>query len=163
MPKIVDHAAHREELARKAASLFSQHGYSGLGMRKIAQELGVSKSALYHYFPTKKDLFLACTAIVVARPPVDMPTSSNPPEENIERLIDEMRAGFAGEMSLLFDYLRGMSPEEIKKDPAMRMALEAQLKQVAEIVGDDQAHEKLASIMGTLMLEYFSGGPWRKP
>jgi predicted transcriptional regulator len=59
MPKNVDHDAYRLELAQKAARLFSKQGFAGLGMRSIAKELGISKSALNHYFPTKKGLLLA--------------------------------------------------------------------------------------------------------
>ena len=65
MPKIVDHDAYRRELVEKATQLFSGHGFSGLGMRQIANELGISKSALYHYFPSKELLFSACTEYVV--------------------------------------------------------------------------------------------------
>ena len=61
MPKIVDHDAYREELVAQAVKYFSDHGYAGASMRKIADHLGVSKSAIYHYFPSKADLFLACT------------------------------------------------------------------------------------------------------
>ena len=57
MPKIIDRDAYRAELAGKAIAVFTEHGYNGLGMRGIAEAIGVSKSALYHYFPTKKDLF----------------------------------------------------------------------------------------------------------
>ncbi|MGR3760941.1 TetR/AcrR family transcriptional regulator [Roseobacteraceae bacterium NS-SX3] len=160
MPKIVDHAAYREELARRAAALFSEHGYSGLGMRKIAAALGVSKSALYHYFPTKKDLFLACTAAVMAPPPGADEGAGADPVARLMQLASGMRAGFAGEMSLLFDYLRGMPPEEIARDPAMQVALEALSARIAAIAGEARAPGILAQIMGALMLDYFSGGTW---
>ena len=42
MPRIVDHAAERSELARRSTALFAQHGYAGLSMRKAAEGLGVS-------------------------------------------------------------------------------------------------------------------------
>ena len=66
MPKIVDHQAHSQHLAQRAAGYFSDHGYAGTSMRAVAQHLGLSKSALYHYFPSKEDLFLACTKQVMA-------------------------------------------------------------------------------------------------
>lgn len=160
MPKIIDHDTHRLNLARKAVPLFSQHGYSGLGMRKIAAELGVSKSALYHYFPTKKDLFLACTAAAVTRPPASSAISTTSQEEQIDALINEAKPGFAGEMSLLFDYLRGMTPDQIAADPAMCMAMDAFIEQVANIVGKDQAPETFSRIIGGLMLNHFTGGKW---
>lgn len=42
-----------------AARLFARRGFHGTGMRHIAEEAGVSIGALYHYFPSKEDVFLA--------------------------------------------------------------------------------------------------------
>ncbi|MFZ5595394.1 MAG: TetR/AcrR family transcriptional regulator [Bacillota bacterium] len=56
MPKIVDHDLYREELLSRCFDLFSKKGYSGVTMREIAKELGVSTGTIYHYFPNKKSL-----------------------------------------------------------------------------------------------------------
>lgn len=42
-----------------AAKVFSQEGFHGTGMRHIAEEAGVSIGALYHYFRSKEEVFLA--------------------------------------------------------------------------------------------------------
>lgn len=42
-----------------AAVLFAEAGFHGTGMRHIAEKAGVSIGALYHYFPSKEDVFLA--------------------------------------------------------------------------------------------------------
>lgn len=57
MPKIVDHDAYRAAIVDAAVQSFVVHGYGGLGMRDLARQLGISKSALYHYFPSKEALF----------------------------------------------------------------------------------------------------------
>ena len=57
MPKIVDHDAYRRTIIEAAVQLFVTQGYSGLGMRELAGALGISKSALYHYYPSKEALF----------------------------------------------------------------------------------------------------------
>lgn len=57
MPKIVDHDAYRRTIIETAVQLFVTQGYSGLGMRELAGALGISKSALYHYYPSKEALF----------------------------------------------------------------------------------------------------------
>src|ERR1700733_14874586 len=41
------------------AALFAQHSYEEISMRDIARAAGVSKPLLYHYFPSKIDLFKA--------------------------------------------------------------------------------------------------------
>ena len=42
-----------------AAVLFAEAGFHGTGMRHIAEKAGVSIGALYHYFPSKEDVFMA--------------------------------------------------------------------------------------------------------
>lgn len=154
MPKIVDHEAHSRDLARRAASYFSDHGYSGTSMRKIAAHLGVSKSALYHYFPTKEALFLACTRQVMAAHS-DAGPGAEP--RDIAALQDMMRLGFGREMALVFDYLRGRSAAEIAADEAMQVALASYRTAVARCVPADQVDQTLAQVLGVLLLEHLSG------
>ncbi len=158
MPKIINHDAYKQELASRAAVLFSEQGYSGLGMRKIAEALGLSKSALYHYFPSKKDLFLACTAAATA--PQEAPALSGSACDQLMTMATGLRAGFAGEMALVFDFIRGMAPEEVAKDPAMKQAMSNYRTAVEAIAGPKAADEVLALLIGALMIDLFSGGAW---
>lgn len=52
-----------EEMRRRvldvAAVLFQGHGYNATSMQDILADSGVTGGALYHHFPTKKDLALA--------------------------------------------------------------------------------------------------------
>ncbi len=57
MPKIVDHEQYRKELLSQCFDLFAEKGYASITMRQIAQEVGVSTGTLYHYFPSKEELF----------------------------------------------------------------------------------------------------------
>jgi AcrR family transcriptional regulator len=49
----------RRQLLERGAELFTSHRYDELSMSRIAAELGVSKSLLYHYFPSKQAYFEA--------------------------------------------------------------------------------------------------------
>lgn len=156
MPKIVDHEAHRADLALRAASYFSEHGYGGVSMRKMATHLGVSKSALYHYFPTKEALFLASTKEVMKS--ISVPRASGDSQEaQIQALTKAMAPDFGSEMALLFDYLRGKSAAEIAQDEAMQVSVAAHHAAVAEIVGEDAAQETLERMMGKLLIGYYKG------
>ncbi|GAA6180935.1 hypothetical protein NBRC116594_23730 [Shimia sp. NS0008-38b] len=159
MPKIVDHDSHRAELALRAASYFSEHGYGGVSMRKIAAHLGVSKSALYHYFPTKEALFLASTEAAMQAIPAPDALSAATPEEQMAQLSAAMAPSFGAEMALLFDYLRGKTAAEIAADDAMQLALSAYRSTVAGIVGDDAADDALDRLLGRLLMGYFRGAP----
>lgn len=61
MPRIIK--GYREEVKQKIAGaafrLFIEKGYHGTTMEEIAESLGVTKPALYQYFPGKEDLFAA--------------------------------------------------------------------------------------------------------
>jgi AcrR family transcriptional regulator len=49
----------QEEIARIATELFARDGYRAVGMRSIADAVGVRTSSLYHHFPSKEDLLFA--------------------------------------------------------------------------------------------------------
>ena len=61
MPRIIQE--YREEVKEKiikaAFTLFLEKGYHGTTMGEIAGSLGVTKPALYQYFPGKENLFAA--------------------------------------------------------------------------------------------------------
>src|SRR2546421_4743083 len=52
----------RRQLLDAGAALFAAHAYEEISMRDIAKAAGVSKPLLYHYFPSKIDLFKAAVA-----------------------------------------------------------------------------------------------------
>jgi AcrR family transcriptional regulator len=49
----------RQRILDVALDLFTEHGYDGTSLREIADQLGISKAALYYYFQSKEDIFLA--------------------------------------------------------------------------------------------------------
>ena len=48
----------RKKIVEAAYTLFLHNGYHGTTMTAIADSLGVTKTALYQYFPGKEDLML---------------------------------------------------------------------------------------------------------
>ena len=167
MPKIVDHEKYRKELTYKATKIFREYGYSGLGMRKIAQELGVSKSALYHYFPSKDALFTACTKLVTSfenSKSHDLSLEKMNSQERINALVTvfkDLDKKFKGELSLLIDYIRTLTPSEVSADENMQMANHRYLTMVAEFVGKENARFVLCLMYGVLLQRLFDGGECR--
>ena len=49
----------RDTILEVAARLFSEKGYSGVSIRDIAQDCGMTNAALYYHFKNKDDLYLA--------------------------------------------------------------------------------------------------------
>src|SRR3977135_3624556 len=48
--------ATRERILEAAARAFDRRGYLGVNLNDVVQELGLTKGALYHFFPTKERL-----------------------------------------------------------------------------------------------------------
>jgi AcrR family transcriptional regulator len=52
-------APTRQRLIDVAVRLFTQHSFAGTSLQMIANELGITKAAVYHYFRTREELLLA--------------------------------------------------------------------------------------------------------
>jgi AcrR family transcriptional regulator len=52
----------RRQLLELSTDLFARHSFAELSMARIAREAGISKALLYHYFPSKQELFVATLA-----------------------------------------------------------------------------------------------------
>lgn len=59
-------SSRREHIVSVAAELFAQQGFAGVGMRQVAKSVGLSKSALFHHFPTKLALYTAVLLTILA-------------------------------------------------------------------------------------------------
>lgn len=166
MPKKINHEQYRLQLAQQAVGLFSQYGYSGLGMRQIAKQLGISKGALYHYFPSKRALFHTCTQLVthldnnkqLANVDSLAPVTLYDKIHTLINIFRELEPEFPGEMSLLLDYLRGRTSQDIAKDPSMQLANQRYDSLVKHFVNEKDSKPVLCLLLGTLLLRYFDGG-----
>lgn len=81
MPKIVDHDARRQEIARAVFALVDRAGIAGATVRAVAAEAGWSMGAVRYYFATQDELLLFAvqemsrriavrvTAILTGEPP----------------------------------------------------------------------------------------------
>lgn len=49
----------RERLMAAAVKLFNRHSYAGTSLQMIADELGLTKGAIYHHFHAREDLLRA--------------------------------------------------------------------------------------------------------
>jgi AcrR family transcriptional regulator len=58
-PRDVDSAETRSAVVAAARSLFARDGFAATTNQAIARAAGITTSAIYHYFPSKADLFVA--------------------------------------------------------------------------------------------------------
>ena len=83
----------RAQLLELSTELFARHSFAELSMARIAREAGISKALLYHYFPSKQDLFLATlteAAAEVSRR--TEPDPSLPPAQALAASLDAFLA-----------------------------------------------------------------------
>jgi AcrR family transcriptional regulator len=57
----------RERILRAAAALFRQKGFNGTSMQDLAAAVGITKSSLYHHFPSKQALLSEILELTVER------------------------------------------------------------------------------------------------
>jgi AcrR family transcriptional regulator len=57
MTKIIDRL--EEKVNESAFSLFAKKGYSGVTMKMVAEDVGISVGTLYNYYSNKQDLFIS--------------------------------------------------------------------------------------------------------
>ncbi len=75
---------------RAATQLFADHGYNAVGMRSIAEAVGVRSSSLYHHFPSKTALLAAIAgeyghAYISEHMPIL--ESAEPPDERLRQVF----------------------------------------------------------------------------
>jgi AcrR family transcriptional regulator len=67
MPKIVDHAQRRDEIALVACRVVAEYGFERASMVRIAREAGYTTGMLAHYFESKQDIIIAALRLILKR------------------------------------------------------------------------------------------------
>jgi TetR/AcrR family transcriptional regulator, transcriptional repressor of bet genes len=82
MPKIVDHAARRDEIALVACRVVATHGFDQASMVRIAREAGYTTGMLAHYFDSKQDIIIAALRLILRRieERLTLPAGAAPPD-----------------------------------------------------------------------------------
>jgi AcrR family transcriptional regulator len=80
----------RRQLLERGAELFTSHPYDELSMSRIAGEVGISKSLLYHYFPSKRAFFEETLSAWVEE--LRTRTEPNPELPPLEQLTESLDA-----------------------------------------------------------------------
>ena len=106
----------RRLLLQRATELFATHGYDELSMAKLAREAGISKALLYHYFPSKRDLFAAALtdAAEELRARTE-PEPGRPPAEQLALALDAFLRWVEDHGAAYAKLLRSASLPEVRE------------------------------------------------
>jgi AcrR family transcriptional regulator len=135
-------AETREKILEVARELFTERGYDKTSLRDIAEQLGITKAALYYYFERKEDILLELHMQLHAVG---------------TRLLDELEAIEDGPdraaawlrlMDPLIDYMAN-NHDLIRLHTRNRSAVEALTGSTRNQTENEQLEERLARILGS--------------
>ena len=150
----------RGEIQRTALRRFNAQGYDKTSLREIAEDLGVTKAAVYYHFPTKEDIL---ESIVGADAPrrdqvvgggTSEPTTRERRVELLRRLSDAIQGGLGDLMrcvqnnelamtalpetiTLVHAYKRRLSEAATPPDATLEDKLRARLAIMAVLVANN--------------------------
>ena len=125
----------RDKILDAAEDLFARRGYTGIGMREVADTAGLGKSSLFHHFKSKAELYAAVVGRILNL--LDLRTTAalaagGDPSARFDRWIDALIDTFAEHptsarllLRSLFedDELAGTSEEEQQADRTLKRLL----------------------------------------
>jgi AcrR family transcriptional regulator len=164
----------RDKILDAAEVLFAKRGYAGVGLRELAEVVGLGKSSLFHHFKNKPELYAAVAARILGRIEVRVLESvgaAGSAVERFERLMDDIIDLLAANpnyarvlLRSLFedDDLAGEMPEEVESHRAIGSLMGAmtQLLRDGMNAGEFRAvnvHHLLLTLVGQLVFPFASG------
>jgi AcrR family transcriptional regulator len=92
VPKVVDHAERRRQIAEALWRVVQRDGAEGATVRAVAAESGCSPSALRHYFVTQDELLTFTMRMVAdrARARIEALPAIADPRRHAERMLSEL-------------------------------------------------------------------------
>ncbi|NTY60759.1 TetR/AcrR family transcriptional regulator [Mycolicibacterium sphagni] len=87
-------ASTRRRVLEAAITLFGQYSFAGTSLQMIADDLGLTKAAIYYHFRTRDDLLLALMAPIFTE--IADVVDAAEKKKRIQLRTERMLAGYAG-------------------------------------------------------------------
>jgi len=122
MPKISDErrTQRREQILEGARRCFAEHGYEGATVARLEREIGLSRGAIFNYFPSKEDLFVELAVRDSAR------MSELWIDGGLEAVVREVVELDPAWLSVYLELFR-----RVRNDPSFRARIDERQKEVA--------------------------------
>jgi TetR/AcrR family transcriptional regulator, transcriptional repressor of aconitase len=122
MPKISDErrAERVEQILEGARRCFAENGYEGATVAKLEREVGLSRGAIFNYFPSKEDLFIELAVRDSAR------MSQVWLEHGLEAVVREVMELDPAWLSVYLELFR-----RVRNDRGFRERIESRQREVA--------------------------------
>jgi AcrR family transcriptional regulator len=118
MPKLSeqDKVERRERVLEGARRCFATYGYEGATVVRLEQEIGMSRGAIFNWFPSKEELFIALAARDNERLRLLFA------EEGIEAILDAMLRDDPDWLAVYLEFGRRMRTDEALRERWKTMA-----------------------------------------
>jgi AcrR family transcriptional regulator len=142
MPKISEErrTERREEILAGARRAFAEHGYEGATVSRLEEAIGLSRGAIFNYFPSKEELFVEL-AMEDSKRMSDVWIN-----ESLEGVVREVLALDPAWLGVYLELIR-----RVRTDPDFRRRIEARQQ---EIVPVNRARAVEAQQSGELRDDY---------
>ena len=164
----------RDKILDCAEQLFARRGFAGIGLAEVAEQVGLSKSSLFHHFSSKAQLYAAVMARILDRIEAELMRSladGGTPVQRLERWLDVVIDVFAMHPSYarlllrsLFedDELTGVLPEEQAVNATLRRIVGAAERLLREgidagVFRPANVAHTVQSIVGVTVFHFASG------
>ena len=125
----------REEILHAAFVVLQEHGYAGLSIKRIADEVGLQKASVYHHYSNKDDLLFCFLEFVLDRVEEKIVQSSElEPLEQLYMFIDHILVG------------EKVSIASTEHEPPSDEAIGAFVQVRAQAVHDAEFRERITTV-----------------
>lgn len=108
VPRQIRTLRRKADIASKAAEIFARDGYANVGMRDIADAVGIKGASLYHHFPSKEDILFAICLTVTQEPVEETLPLLDAPGTPTERMSSLVHAHLVHLTSRRVEYIVGL-------------------------------------------------------
>src|SRR5271170_4489198 len=92
MPKVVDHAQRRDEIALVACQVVARYGFQQATVARIARAAGYTTGMVAHYFESKQEIILAALRLMLLRIEQRLMRERQSGEANLLEVLSEALA-----------------------------------------------------------------------
>ena len=144
MPKIVDRERQRQDIRTAAWKVFAARGIEGVGLTHVADEAGLGRSSLYHYYPDKDALVRDLAAELLEREAALFDAALSRDGSAIDRIV-----ALAGDLTALVDEWATVGPLLLdlrRLDPEPFRAFSAHIREtLAALIVDGRERGEIAA------------------
>lgn len=153
----------REQLLRLGQQLFSQRAFADISVDEIADAAKISKGLLYHYFPSKRELYLACVARASeALVHASEPSAELPPAERLAASLDAFIGHVEANLLSFATLLQGGANGDADVDRILSRMRRSFIERAARDLGVDASQTTRMCLLGYVGFASYTCMAWAR-